>query len=268
MRVDVSTVQCAGQTIAYRSAGDGPALVLLHGGWSDSREWQRQLEGLADEFHVVAWDAPGCGGSSDPPADYALPDYADTVAAFVEMLGLERPHLLGMSFGGGLALEVYRRHAALPRSLVLASAYAGWAGSLAGDEIAARVRRVLEDSELPPSEWAASYLPGFFAGPVARAVIDDLVTIMCDARPAGIRPMVHAFAEADLRDTLSDIAVPTLVLCGELDVRAPMTVAEDLHARIRGSELVVLDGVGHASNLEAPDMFNTEVRRFLRSARL
>ena len=56
------TVDVDGRTVAYRRTGEGPPLLLLHGGWGDSRDWRPQLTGLADEFTVVAWDAPGCGG--------------------------------------------------------------------------------------------------------------------------------------------------------------------------------------------------------------
>ena len=87
--------------------------------------------------------------------------------------------------------------------------------------------------------------------------------IMGDVRAAGIKPMVKAFAEADLRDALRDITVPTLLLYGECDERAPLRVAHELHAMIRTSELVVMPGVGHVSNIEAPAAFNAEVRRFL-----
>ncbi|MBW3575706.1 MAG: alpha/beta fold hydrolase, partial [Actinobacteria bacterium] len=139
----MGTVSVGGRTIAYRRAGEGPPLVLLHGAWSDSREWRLQLEGLSDEFTVIAWDAPGCGGSADPSDPFPLPDYADAVAGFVGALGVERPHLAGLSFGAGLAIAVYGRHPSLPRSLVLASAYAGWAGSLPADVIADRVHRAL-----------------------------------------------------------------------------------------------------------------------------
>src|SRR5437660_259439 len=123
-------IEVAGLRVGYRRAGGGPPLVLLHGMLSDGREWRRQLDELSDEFTVVAWDAPGCGRSSYPPETFRMPQYADCLAAFIEALGMGRPHVLGLSFGGALALELYRRHPAIPRSLVLVSAYAGWAGSL------------------------------------------------------------------------------------------------------------------------------------------
>ena len=90
--------------------------------------------------------------------------------------------------------------------------------------------------------------------------------MMLDARPAGMRPMLLGFAEADLRDVLPRIQVPTLLLYGDADQRSPLqVVARDLHAKIPGSRLVVMPGVGHQCDMEAPDRFNAEVRSFLRS---
>jgi pimeloyl-ACP methyl ester carboxylesterase len=261
----LKTVEIEGRTIGYRRVGDGPPMLLLHGGWSDSRDWRLQLEGLSDEFDIVAWDAPGCGRSSDPPAGFGMSDYADDVAALVEALGLDRPHVVGMSFGGGLALAVYERHPALARSLVLASAYAGWTGSLAAEEVAARLEGLRALIDLPPEQWVTSLLPSFFAGPVPPTIIDDVVAVMCDARPAGIAPMIEAFATADLRHVLPSIEVPTLLLYGDADTRAPLSVAEAMRAAIPRSKLAVFPGVGHCSNLEAPIAFNDRIRRFLRS---
>ena len=261
----METIEVGRQRIAYRSAGSGPQLVLLHGAWADSRVWRLQLEGLADEFTVIAWDAPGCGASSDPPPDFGIADYADAVAGFIGALGLDRPHILGLSFGGGLAIEVARRHPGLPRSLVLASAYAGWAGSLAPNVVNGRLGRALAEADRPPEQWVAGYVPGFFAGPVSPELVAELTGIMLDVRASGIKPMAKAFAAADLRDALADLVVPTLLLYGALDERSPLEIAHDLHSRIPQAELVVLPGVGHVSNIEDPAAFNKAVRRFLHS---
>ena len=75
--------------------------------------------------------------------------------------------------------------------------------------------------------------------------------------------MATALAEADLRDVLPQIDVPTLLLYGDRDARAPLDVTDALRAAIPGSRLVVLPGVGHVSSVEAPDRFNAEVRTFL-----
>jgi pimeloyl-ACP methyl ester carboxylesterase len=88
---------------------------------------------------------------------------------------------------------------------------------------------------------------------------DELGAIISSFHPAGARAMLRSMAEADLRDVLPTIEVPTLLLHGELDERSPTSVAEDMHARILGSSLVVIPRAGHRSNMEAPDAFNAVV---------
>ena len=244
--------------VAFETRGAGPPLLLLHGGASDAREWRRQLDDLSDEFTVVAWDAPGCGRSSDPPEGFLLDGYADCLAGLVDVLGLDRPHVAGLSFGATLALELYRRHPGVPRTLVLASAYAGWAGSLPPDEVERRLASVTRDSYLPTAELA-----GHLLADAPPGMADEVRAIAADLHPQGSRIMACAMAEADLRDMLPRIRVPTLLLHGEDDVRAPSAVAEELHARIPGSELVVVPSAGHQLNWEAADRFTALVRDFL-----
>ena len=262
---ELAHVAVAGLDIAYRVVGAGPPLLLLHGGLCDGRVWRHQLHDLAAEFTLVAWDAPGCGGSSDPPESFRLPDYADCLAGFLEAIHVQRPHVLGHSFGGGLALELYGRHPGVPRSLVLAGAYAGWAGSLPEGEVAVRLQLALQMADRLPLDVDPRSVPGLFSDRMAAQTVHDLTTIMSQARPVGTRLMARAFAEADLRDTLPQVSVPVLLLHGETDQRAPLSVAEALHAAMPRSTLVVLTGLGHESYLEAPQTFNDEVRGFLAS---
>jgi pimeloyl-ACP methyl ester carboxylesterase len=251
-------------TVAYRRAGAGAPLVLLHGGLSDGRSWAPQLESLAGEYDVVAWDAPGCGGSTDPAADLRLADYADALATLVHALGAGPVHLAGHSFGAGLAIEVYGRHRHLVRSLVLSGAYAGWRGSLPPAEVEARLTRALAEFGRPPAEWVDSYLDGFFSRSVPPQTVQAARAMMLDVRPAGARSMLTAFASADLRAVLPTITVPALLIYGAEDVRAPRGVAEALHAAIPGSQLILVPAAGHDVNLEAPEEYDAAVRAFLR----
>jgi pimeloyl-ACP methyl ester carboxylesterase len=244
--------------------GDGPPIVLLHGFFGDHRVWRHQFE-FADRYTVVAWDAPGCGGSSAPPPTFRMADYADALAAFLRSLGLEQPHLVGNSFGGTLALELAIRHPGLARSLVVADSYAGWSGSFPPEVVARRLSASLPDLGLPADQVADKWLPGFVTPSASAVVKDGLRAIIADFNPAGMRVMIRTLAEADLRDGLPQLGIPTLLIWGGEDVRSPLSVAHDLHARIAGSRLVVIDGVGHLSHAEAPDRFNGELRSFLGS---
>lgn len=258
-------VEVGGHRIAYERKGEGPALVLLHGWPMDNREWRRQVDALSDEYTVVAWDAPGAGRSSDPPETFRLPDWADCLAAFIEALGLGRSHVGGLSWGGGLALELYRRHPEVVRSLILASAYAGWAGSLPAQVVEQRLRLMLRNAELPPDRWAPALVDTFFSKDAPPEIVREALSIVSGLHPEATKVAMKAFAEADLRDVLPSIVVPTLLLCGEDDVRAPRPVWEALHSEIRGSDLVLIPGVGHVIDIEAAERFNTEVKAFLQA---
>ena len=249
-------------TVAFRRHGHGPPLILLHGGLCDSRVWHRQLAEFSDAFTVAAWDAPGCGASSDPPESFRLPDYADLLYGLIRALGLDHPHLLGHSWGAGLALEFCRRHQDTVASLVLASGYAGWAGSLPADEINRRLKMALELAETLPGYDPRS-VPGLFTDAMPAEQQARLVEVMSQIRPVGTRVMARAFAEADLQKALPNITVPTLLLFGDADARSSGDVARALHAALPKSTLVFMPSLGHEAYLESPAAFNAHVRAFL-----
>lgn len=256
-RVDV-----AGMDIAFERHGQGPALVLLHGAVCDRRVWRDQLAAFADVFTVVAWDAPGCGGSTDAPASFGMADYADVLGGFFDALALGASHVLGHSWGSTLAIELCRRRPALVRSLVLVGGYAGWAGSLTGEEVATRLGFARRAADLGAAFEPAS-MPGLFSEVMPADRAAELAVIMRDARPAATRTMAEALADADLRAVLPDIDVPTLIVHGSDDARSPRPVADELHRLIPRSTLRILPGVGHECYLESPRQFEDAVREWL-----
>ena len=260
----MEVVRTNGLEIAYERAGEGPPLVLVHGAAEDSRVWTPQLTALSDEFTVVAWDEPGAGRSSDVPVDFALADYADCLAALIDALDLGPAHVAGLSWGGTVALELYRHHPRRVATLLLVDTYAGWKGSLPEPEVQARlegVRRLLSAAhhKFDPT------LPGLFAGDPPPESVPLLEAMAADVRPESMRTALPVMAGTDQRDLLPTITVPTLLLWGELDARSPLTVARQFENAIPTARLVVIPGAGHVSNLERPEQFNDAVRAFCRA---
>jgi pimeloyl-ACP methyl ester carboxylesterase len=260
----MEVVRANGLEIAYARAGEGPPLVLVHGAADDGRVWRPQLDALADEFTVVAWDEPGAGRSSDLPAEFGLADYAHCLAALIEALALGPAHVAGLSWGGTVAQELYRHHPGRVATLILADTYAGWRGSLPEDELRARVAGVREVLAAPADEFAPA-LRGLFAGDPPAEFVPLLEDIAADVRHESVRAQLSAMAEADQRDLLARIAVPTLLIWGERDARSPLTVAHQLEQAIPDTTLVVIPGCGHVSNLERPEQFTAAVREFCRA---
>lgn len=258
-------VEVGGLTIAYERAGSGPAVALLHGFVGDARStWGSQIEALADQFTVIAWDAPGAGGSTDPPEDFGMDAYADCLGGFLRALRVEQAHLVGLSFGGALALAAFHRHRELASSLTLVSGYAGWVGSLGAEEAGRRLTLSLEASQLTPDEFVVAMAPSMFSTTAEGERVAQFLDSVRAFRPGGFRAMARASYE-DQRHVLADVDVPTLLLYADHDVRAPASVGEAIRSAVPGAELVVLAGPGHASTVEAPEDVTRELRRFLNS---
>jgi pimeloyl-ACP methyl ester carboxylesterase len=260
----VESVKAGLLEIAYERVGAGPLLVLVHGAAEDSRIWQPQLAGLADEFTVVAWDEPGAGRSADLPEGFELAGYADELAALIGRVGLGPAHVAGLSWGGTVVLELYRRHPALVATLIMIDTYAGWKGSLPADEVAARVAGARQMLAAPREDFDPS-LPGLFATDPPPEFVPLLAAIAADVRPDTLRRQLAIMADADLSDLLPQVSVPTLLIWGQMDARSPLTVAHQFEEAIAEAELVVIEGAGHLSHLERPERVNDVVRAFCRA---
>lgn len=258
----VLRIEVEGRSVAYRDVGLGVPLVLLHGFLCYSRCWRQQLDDLSNQFRVIAWDAPGAGLSSNPPDLFTISDWSNCLATFLRLLGMERLYLLGISWGGLLALEFYRLYPARVMKLVLADTYPGWKGFMPESACQQRLMRCERDSLLPPEELANQWVPEMFTKNASHGLRKEMSEIISDFKPLGFRLMAKSLADNDRRDLLPKIQSPTLILWGDQDQRVPLSIGEMLQTTIPNSELVILTNAGHLSNMEQPEDFNAQVRRF------
>ncbi|MPZ67738.1 MAG: alpha/beta fold hydrolase [Pseudonocardiaceae bacterium] len=180
----------------------------------------------------------------------------------IRVLGVAPAAAVGLSWGTTVILELYRRHPDVVRSMALADGYAGWRGSLGGEEADARlagVRAALAE----PEERFDPTLPGLFAGDPPAPFVPLLDAMAADVRRSSMLTALNAMAQADLSDVLPTVQVPTQLIWGALDVRSPLAVAREFERRIPGAVLTVIPNCGHVSNLEASRSFNDVVRGFL-----
>lgn len=235
--------------------------MLLHGFLFDSRAWRPQLESLSTDFTVIAWDAPGAGRSADPQEPFGIGDWADCLGGLLDAADAGSAHIVGLSWGGILAQEFYRRQPDRVLSLTLSGTYAGWSGSLPAAVWEERLANCLRDASLSADELVTRYLPSMHSDSATQEVREELARVMSDFHSTGFRLMALSSANTDTRDLLPEIRVPTLLVWGEADTRSPISVARQFHAAIANARLVVIPA-GHLSNVEAPAQFNAEVRSF------
>ncbi|MBO0980394.1 alpha/beta fold hydrolase [Microbacterium sp. SD291] len=256
----MSEVVVDGLRIAYRRRGSGPPLLLLHGAFEDSRIWTADMERLAGDLDVIAWDAPGCGLSDDVPDGWGDSDWAAAAAGFIDALGLTRPAVAGFSLGSVLALLLAREHPASVGRLVLVGAYAGWGGSLGPHDLAERVAAARFTMEHPVQEWADGFLDSVFApgtAPERRALARGLLD---DWRPRTTDALLRVMVQ-DLRPGLPRVESPTAVVRGAEDARSPRSASLELRALLPHAVLREIAGAGHDCTGPEPDALLVAVAR-------
>src|SRR5260370_31961929 len=165
-------IEGGGSVLAYSEAGAGTPLVLLHGIGSAARAFDHQLAGLSERLRVIAWDAPGYGGSTClAPESPRAADYATALAAMLDALGIPACHLVGHSLGTLIAVSFAADHPARILSLTLASVAAGQARLPAAEREKALAQRLGDVVELGPRRMAEQRGPRLLASTATPAML-------------------------------------------------------------------------------------------------
>ena len=252
------SIKLAHGRVAWREAGDGPALVLLHGLNGNAASWVRQYEALAGRFRVVGWDAPGYGGS-DPHPEPGTDSYADAVAALLDALGIERCFLLGHSMGGLIAPNVAHRHPGRVERLVLSGTRVGYSGASA-EGLAQRVR---DFESLSAEEFGRSRARTMVSAKAPAHIHDAVAAVAAEVRREGYAAGIALLGEADNREVLASLKIPILAIGGGDDTIAPPTCLDEIKATAPGARVERIDGVAHAAYIEAPERYNALLVEFL-----
>jgi 3-oxoadipate enol-lactonase len=255
-------ISANGIDIRYEITGSGPWVTFLHPLAVDLTVWDAQVEAMASRFTVLRLDARGHGQSTAPVGAYSLEQMADDAIALLDVLGVARTHLVGLSMGGMIA-----QHAALKApqrlaGLVLAgtTSYYPPESQPVWDE---RLRVVAAQGVGP---MLASTLERWFTEPFRAAhpeVIDRIAGLIRGTPLDGYLGSCEAIRRIDTRAVLRSVEVPTLVLVGDKDEGTPLPMARAIHEAIAGSRLEVIADAAHLSNIEQATAFNALVKGFL-----
>lgn len=259
-----------GIELAYEEAGAGDSAVLLLHGFLFSRAmWRGQTEALGREHRVVAPDLRGHGRTTVVAEGSATMDeMARDAAALLDELGVERVVLGGLSMGGYVAFAFYRLFRERVRALILADTRAE-ADTEEGRRAREEMRRVALESgmeAIADSMTQKLLAPASFASqPETVAFVREMIL---QTPPAGAAAALRGMAARDDQTSLlPDIEVPALVLVGSEDTITPLPSSEAMTRAIPGARLEVIEGAGHASNIERPAEFNRALAEFLKDVK-
>lgn len=255
----------AGLRLAYRveGAADAPALVFSNSLGADLRMWDAQAAALRARFRIVRYDTRGHGQSGVPDDPATIAQLGGDLLALLDHLAIAQANICGLSLGGLTALWLATEHPDRVARLVLANT-AARIGSVESWE--ARSAAV----EAGGLEAVREAVVGRFLSAEFRrrqpAMTARVSAMLTSTPPAGYLAACAALREADLRAIVPTIRVPTLIIAGAWDESTPPRQAEELHAALPGSELVVLPAA-HLSNIEQPERFTAAVLAFLTEGR-
>ncbi len=261
---ELRTAGADGRTIAYREAGAGPAVLLLHGVGSGSASWAAQLAGLSPRFRIVAWDTPGYGGSDPLPGETpSASAYGDAAAALLDALDIEKIHLVGHSMGALIGAAFCRRHPDRLLSVVLADAAAGY--GKASDELrVGRLKaRLASMAELGPAGFAERRARELLSPAAPDEICAKIRAVQSRLRPEGYAQAARMLHGSDIHDDIATVAAPALVMCGSEDKVTPEAISRRIAATIPGARYRTLEGLGHASYVEGPEAFNAALGDFI-----
>lgn len=254
-------------TLSTAEAGQGLALVFLHGFPLSRGAWQKQIDAFASSHRVIVPDLRGFGDSETEPGPATMSQYAADVHALLRRLSAGPAVLVGHSMGGYVALAFARQFPEMLRGLVLVGTKAGpdTAEAAAGRrETAEKVRtggvQVVIDTMAPKM---------LAAGNQDSRLVEQVRSFMAPSKPAGVIGALLGMAERpDATALLAQVTVPTLVVTGADDTLIPPSESEKMARAIRGAQLVVIPRAGHLVAFEQPELFNHALREWLNQSGL
>jgi len=254
--------------IVYWVLGDGPPVLLLHPFPANHEFWLPVTETLSSRYRIILPDLRGHGESTVGEVPATMSKHAADIARIMDEVDIGRAPLIGVSIGGYILFEFWRKHRSRVAALGLCNTKAP------ADNAKARAGRlqaandVLERGTEPFLHSMVQRVMSKTTRETRPDLVDDALRMMRQMSPEDIAQVQRGMADRpDSVDTLETIDVPTLLVTGDEDVSTGLNEAQLMHQHIRGSELRVIPKAGHYSPWEQPEEAGRILRQFLDSVR-
>jgi pimeloyl-ACP methyl ester carboxylesterase len=245
---------------------DGEPLVLIAGMGSDLTSWSFQVHEFSKKYKVILFDNRGAGRTDAPDSSYSIKMMADDTAKLLTILNIEDAHIVGVSMGGYISLELAINHPQKIRSLSLLTAAADQTpiGRYFTETRVKLAQEGVSPETLTMYSLLWVYTDKFFEDTKrVQAAINARVNRLYPQPLYALNRQVEACAQHRTKDRLNQIKAPTLVLVGKEDILLPVKVSEVIAEGIPNAKLVILEGGGHGFCSEIPDKVNQAILSFL-----
>jgi 3-oxoadipate enol-lactonase len=263
-RGEMSILTANGVELYYELHGpeDGEVLVLSNGILMSTASWGGQKAALARRQRLLLYDCRGMWKSAHPAGPYTMELHADDLAALLDGLGIERAHIGGISYGGEVSMAFALKYPQRVRSLVLSSTVSESDVVLRGMVGTWRLAVAAKNAEM---FFQSSYWMNFSAEWIEanQAVLAATALRYRDLDYEALLELIDCFLGFNITARLAEIKAPALVMVGEQDILKGRRFADVIAGCIRGAELAVVPGAGHALCIEKADVFNSLVAGFI-----
>lgn len=250
-----------GIDLHYEIHGEGEPLLLIHGHGSSGRDWELQVAYFSRRYRVITFDVRGYGTSSKPRGPYSMRLFAEDAAALLQGLGTGPVHVVGISMGGMIALELALGFPGLVKSLVIVNSYPEMRVETWKERLSV-VQRFLMVDLLGVRRTGEILSRLLFVKPEQESLREIFVERWAENDKRAYRAGLRAIIGWDVEARLGEIQCPVLVVASDEDY-LPVEEKQAYVARIPRARLVVIRDARHAVTAERPEEFNQVVGEFL-----
>jgi len=253
--------------IVKHSNKSAKSIIFIHGFPFDHHMWKYQVDFFKNNYNCITYDIRGLGQSPAGNGQFTLEDLVDDLFNVASDSGVEKPVICGLSMGGYIALRAVEKKENIFSGLILCDTKSESDNNTAKLKRAAGVRFINENGG---PEFSSAFVSECFAPDSIKRMGSDYIEILkrsVKTDPVGLKACLIAMAgRTDTTGYLSDLKIPSLIICGEYDTFSPPSVMYDMSVKIKQSEFHIIPNSGHMSPVENPDLVNTIIKDFLKKS--
>lgn len=253
-------------TVSYIDEGsvNDSTIIFIHGFPLNKAMWNKQIEEFKENYRVIAYDIRGHGITDAGDEEFSIELFVKDLLSFMDVLKIDKTILCGLSMGGYIALNAIENHPERFDALILCDTNCAADSSEAKEK---RMKTIEIIKEKGIEQYAEESLKKLFAPisfskhPEEIAIVSEMII---NTSEEALFKTLHALAErAETCTKLDEIQVPVLIMVGKEDEITPPEAALSMHEKMKSSTIHIIDHAGHLSNMESPEQFNDQLRKFL-----